>query len=119
MAWLTDSLAQAAFKKLFGLAHTEVKTYPLGNEGNPSQITIVASDVYTYTIPGTAGAVSNKIIACTNSVNGQADSYLTVAQNLSLAPDGAGEGHPYFVTVPAGHGLIGQSKLKYYQIRPK
>jgi hypothetical protein len=108
MAWLTDSLAQAAFKKLFGLVHTEGKSFPLGNEANPSQITIVASDVYTYPIPSTATAVANKIIACTNPTAGQVDSYLTVAQNLAIAPDGAGEGHPYLITVPAGHGLIGQ-----------
>ena len=108
MAWSIDTLAQAAFKKLFGLAHTEVKGYPLGNEATPSQITIVASDVYTETIPTTAGAVASIIVACTNATNGQTDSYLTVAQNLAIAPDGAGEGHAYLVTVPAGHGLIGQ-----------
>lgn len=104
----TDSfLTQAGFKKLFGLAHTEVKTFPIGNEGNPSQITITAQDVYAETIPATAGAVANRIIACTNATNGQTDSYLTVAQDLTIAPDGGGEGHPYVVKVPAGHGLIG------------
>jgi len=108
MALSTAYLAQAAFKKLFGLAHTEVKTYPLGNEANASQITIVASDIYAETIPATADAVAGRIIACTNATPGQTDSYLTVAQNLTIAPDGSGEGHAYLVTVPAGHGLIGQ-----------
>lgn len=111
MAWNSnnDTYAQAAFKKLFGLAHTEVKGAPLGNESIPSQLTIVASDVYTESIPSTAQAVQDVIFACTNATNGQTDSYLTVAQNTSIAPDGAGEGHAYLVTVPAGHGLIGKT----------
>ena len=102
--------AQAAFKKLFGLAHTETKGAPLGNESLPTQLTILASDIYTEEIPSAPQAVDGRIIACTNATPGQTDSYLTVAQNTDLAPDlDAGEGHPYLVTVPAGHGLIGQS----------
>ena len=108
MSFTDDFLSQAAFKKLFGLAHTELKTFPLGNEANPSQITIMASDVYAESIPTTAAYVSDRIINCTNSTDAQPYSYLTVAQNLTVAPDGSGEGHPYLVTVPAGHGLIGQ-----------
>ena len=109
MAFSNDSLTQAAFKKLFGLAHTEVKDFPLGNEGNASQITIIGNDVYIEEIPSVAIAISGRIIACTNSVTGQSDSYLTVAQDLTIAPDGSGEGHPYIVTVPASHGLIGET----------
>ena len=102
--------AQAGFKKLFGLVHTEVKDYPLGNESLPSQLTIVSSDIYIEIIPETAGAVTGIIIACDNATPGQINSYLTVAQDTDIAPDDAGnEGHPYLVTVPAGHGLIGKS----------
>jgi hypothetical protein len=111
MSWNAnnDTYAQAAFKKLFGLAHTEVKGFPLGNEAIPTQLTIVASDVYTDSIPATAQSVTNVVFACTNATNGQSDSYLTVSQNTSIAPDGANEGHPYLITVPAGHGLIGKT----------
>ncbi len=108
MAFSNESLTQAAFKKLFGLAHTEVKDFPLGNEANASQITIVASDVYTESIPSTAQAIEGIIIDCTNENPSHSDSLLKVSQNLTLAPDSVGEGHPYLVTIPVGHGLIGQ-----------
>jgi hypothetical protein len=108
MAFSLESLTQAALKRIFGLVHTEVKVFPFGNEANPSQLTVTSQDIYVETIPATAQAIANRIVACTNATDGQADSYLTVAQNLAVAPDGSGEGHPYLVTVPAGHGLIGQ-----------
>lgn len=116
----TDSfLTQTAFKKLFGLAGTEVKSFPLGNEANPSQITITYRDIYSEDIPSISGEIAGRIIACDSSAAGVGNSYLTVAQNVSVAPDGAGEGHPYLVTVPAGHDLIGainpQTGLAYAQ----
>ena len=60
MSFTDTTLTQAAFKKLFGLAHSEVKTFPLGNEANASQITIVSKDVYAEDIPSTAGAIAGK-----------------------------------------------------------
>ena len=105
MAFSNESLTQAAFKKLFGLAHTETKGYPLGNEKNPTQLTIMASDVYLEEIPSTAQSISGRIAPCTNSANGQVDSYLSVVFDSSVASnDAAQEGIPYIVKVPSGHG---------------
>src|SRR6185295_19554851 len=100
----TDVLAQTAFKKLFGLGHTEIKTFPLGNESDPSSLTIVARDVYSEAIPGSAGAVGGRIIDCTNATDGTATSRLTLTINPS---DTGNEGVAYYVTIPASHGLIG------------
>jgi len=108
MAWSAASIYQAAFKKLFGLSHTEVKDFPLGNEGNPSQLTIISKDVYTDSIPTEAAEVADQIVACTNSTDAQENSYLTVVADDTLAPNGAGEGIPYLIKVPASHGLIGE-----------
>lgn len=107
MALSTDFLAQAAFKKLFGLAHTEVKGFPLGNEGNASQITIMYRDVYSEDIPSISGEIASRIVACDSSINGVGNSYLSLVADNTFAPDGGGEGVPYCVKIPAGHDLIG------------
>lgn len=109
MALSTDFLAQAAFKKLFGLAHTENKGFPLGNEANPSQITIMYRDVYVEDIPSVSGSIANRIIAADWSGTGATNSFLSVVSDVTIAPEGGGEGIPYVVKVPAGHGLIGQT----------
>lgn len=100
-----DRIAQAAFKKLFGLGHTEVKGFPIGNESDSSAITTIGRDIYTDTIGGSAGAVAGIIVDCTNATDGTATSRLTLTVNPA---DTAGEGVAYYATVPAGHGLLSE-----------
>lgn len=99
MAFTTESLAKTAFKKLFGLSHTGNAKEP-GNEALAVRQFLSADEFPSEAIPATAAAVASRILDCTNSTTGQADSELV----LDLDPSSNGDA--YFVEVPAtGHDL--------------
>ena len=99
MAFTTESLAKAAFKRMLGLSHTANAAEP-GNEGKPSRYTIHADNIFAEEIPLTAGAVSGRILDCTNSTPGQPNS------ELVLHLFSASGGKAYFVQIPSGHDLL-------------
>jgi hypothetical protein len=98
MAFLTDTFARYAMKKLLGLAHTGAAKDP-GNESEAVRQFLTAKEVTTYTIPTTAGAIASIILACTNATPGQLTSRLTMTVDASSSKC-------YFVQVPTGHDLL-------------
>lgn len=91
MAFTETSLAKAAFKKLFGKAHTS-NDKDLGNESVPSSLPINLGDVFGELIPQTAAQAILDGIAldCTGS------------NKLSLTLDNTSNNKAYYVTIPSG-----------------
>jgi len=99
MTILTETAAKQAFKKIFGLGHTGNEKEP-GNEAQAVRQFLHADEFPSESIPLTAGAVADRILACTNVTSGQLDSELT------LTLDASSNGKAYFVEVPTGHDLL-------------
>jgi len=101
MAFDTDNLSKAAFKKLFGKAHTgspvgEGGTKDLPNESVASLVNVHSKNVYGEDIPlSPPGSSTSVIRVCTAGEEGE----------LDLTEDGSSNGNTYFVTVPAAHDL--------------
>jgi hypothetical protein len=96
MAFLDTTMAKAAFKKLFGRAHT-ANSKELGNESIPSSVVISYQDVFgQYINSNPATAVAAGIaLNCTGT------------NHFDLVLDPSSNGKGYFVTVPsdAGHPI--------------
>lgn len=91
MVFQTLTQAKAAFKKVFGKAHTS-NLKELANEAIPSDFTISHESIFGQSISSTpATTVSEGIAAdCTG------------ANALSLSLDGSSNGKAYFAEVPSG-----------------
>ena len=102
MAFTTDTLARAAFKRMLSLSHTSdtANVKDPGNESIASTYTLSSNFIFAEEIPGTAAAVAGRIIACTNVSAGQPDSELVL--HLHTASNGAA----YMVQIPTGHALL-------------
>jgi hypothetical protein len=96
MAFLTDTFARAAFKKLQGLAHTSA-TKDLANEAEASNIQLSTKEIYADTIaPDPNTAVAEGVAAFVS---------------LELQLDPSSNGKAYFATIGSitGTGLEGKT----------
>lgn len=96
MAFLTDTLARAAFKRTLGKGHTS-DTKDLANEAESSFITIAARDVFADRIPNTPAA------AITAGVS-------TSLVSLTLTLDPSSNGKAYFASITTVSGSPLQGK---------
>jgi hypothetical protein len=108
MAFLDTTMAKAAFKKLFGRAHTG-NSKELGNESIPSSVVISYQDVFGQYIDSTPSVAiaANVALACTST------------NHFNLVLDPSSSGKAYFVTVPSdiGHpikSIINPTTKAYY-----
>lgn len=97
MAFLTDTLARAAFKRTLGKGHTS-GTKDLANEAEASFITIAARDIFADRIPNIPAA------AITAGVS-------TSLVSLTLTLDPSSNGKAYFASITTVSGSPLQDKI--------
>ena len=99
MAFVTDTLARAAFKKMQGLAHT-AGTKDLANESESSGIQVAANEVYVD------GIASSPVQAVSDGVAA------FVSLDLSLDPSSNGKAYTATIATVTGTGLEGKTNPK-------
>lgn len=97
MAFITDTLARAAFKRTLGKAHTS-NTKELANEAEPSFITIASRDVFADRIPSTPAAAISAGVS-------------TTLVTLKLDLDPSSNGKAYFASITTVSGSPLQNKI--------
>jgi hypothetical protein len=96
MTFIVDTAAKAAFKRLYGKAHTS-NAKDIGNESEASGLSLVAQRIFASTIPSTgAAAVSGGIAAF-------------VSIPLVLDPSSGGKSYFAKITGSVPAGLVGET----------
>ena len=96
MTFVIDTAAKAAFKKMYGKAHTS-NSKDIVNESEPSSLSLAAQTIFADVIPNTGSAAVSALVA--------------VAVNIPLVLDTSSNGKAYKAqitgSVPAG--LVGKT----------
>lgn len=96
MAFLTDTLARAAFKRTLGKGHTS-GSKDIANEAEASFITIAARDIFADRIPNTSAAAISAGVS-------------TSLVSLTLTLDPSSNGKAYFASITTVSGSPLQGK---------
>lgn len=95
MTFVIDTTAKAAFKKLYGKAHTS-NSKDVANESEPSNISLTAQTIFADTVPSTGSAAVNAGVAA--------------SVNILLVLDASSNGKAYKaqITGSVPSGLVGK-----------